>query len=325
MKIVEAAARHNTATASRKDTQTKPIVISKKKLEKALAIISNYRTDYRLFYRIQVHPDGQLRNRFQGLQCGERDLGKPVVGFKHFNLFFNNPIFWDLIRNTLLLSVYHLVAGFPIPILLALALNEVRNGLFKRTVQMVTYAPHFISTVVMVSMIMLVLSPSLGIVTTALKALGMEEIDFLGNPEPVPLRLCMVGYMADRRIFRDHLLGGAGGSRSVAVRSCQSRWGIQASKDYPIDLPGLMPTAVIILILNLGGIMSVGFEKTYLLQNPLNLETSEVIATYVYKIGLLNANFSFATAVGLFNSVINLSLLVLVNAFAKRIAKSSLW
>jgi putative aldouronate transport system permease protein len=251
--------------------------------------------------------------------------GSPWVGFKHFNLFFNNPIFWDLIRNTLLLSVYHLVAGFPIPILLALALNEVRNGLFKRTVQMVTYAPHFISTVVMVSMIMLVLSPSLGIVTTALKALGMEEIDFLGNPDL--FRSVYVwsdiwqtaGYSA---IIYLAALAGVDPSLYEAARVDGAS---RLQKIIHIDLPGLMPTAVIILILNLGGIMSVGFEKTYLLQNPLNLETSEVIATYVYKIGLLNANFSFATAVGLFNSVINLSLLVLVNAFAKRIAKSSLW
>ena len=251
--------------------------------------------------------------------------GSPWAGFKHFELFFNNPIFWDLIGNTLLLSIYHLAAGFPIPILLALALNEVRNGLFKKSVQMITYAPHFISTVVMVSMIMLVLSPKLGIVNTGLRSLGIEEIDFLANPEL--FRSVYVwsdiwqgaGYSA---IIYLAALAGVDPSLYEAARVDGAS---RLQKIIHIDLPGLMPTAVIILILNLGGIMSVGFEKTYLLQNPLNLQTSEVSATFVYKIGLLNANFSFATAVGLFNSVINLGLLVLVNEFAKRIAKSSLW
>jgi putative aldouronate transport system permease protein len=251
--------------------------------------------------------------------------GSPWAGFKHFRLFFNNPVFWDLIRNTLLLSLYHLAAGFPIPILIALALNEVRNGLFKRAVQMVTYAPHFISTVVIVSMIMLALAPDLGIVNTALRWLGMKEIDFLGNPGM--FRSIYVwsdiwqnaGYSA---IIYLAALAGVDPSLYEAARVDGAS---RLQKIINVDIPGLMPTVFIILILNLGGIMSVGFEKTYLLQNPLILGTSEVIATYVYKIGLLNANFSFATAVGLFNSVINLSLLVLVNAFAKRVSKSSLW
>jgi putative aldouronate transport system permease protein len=251
--------------------------------------------------------------------------GSPWAGFKHFELFFNNPIFWDLIRNTVLLSLYHLIAGFPIPILLALALNEVRNGLFKKAVQMVTYAPHFISTVVMVSMIMLMLSPKLGIVNVALRTLGLGDIDFLGNSDL--FRSVYVwsdiwqtaGYSA---IIYLAALAGVDPSLYEAARVDGAS---RIQKIIHIDLPGIMPTTVIILILNLGGIMSVGFEKTYLLQNPLNLQTSEVIATYVYKVGLLNANFSFATAVGLFNSVINLGLLVLVNEFAKRISKSSLW
>nr|WP_235549438.1 MULTISPECIES: ABC transporter permease subunit [unclassified Paenibacillus] len=249
----------------------------------------------------------------------------PWAGFKHFHLFFNNPQFWVLMKNTLFLSLYQIVIGFPLPILLALALNEIRNGIFKRAVQLVTYAPYFISTVVMVSMIMLLLSPRLGVINIILQSFGLETINFLGIPNM--FRSVYVwsdvwqgaGYSAV--IYLAALAGVDQSLYEAAKVDGASRF----QKIIHIDIPGIMPTAVIILILSVGNIMSVGFEKIYLLQNPLNLETSEIIATYVYKIGLLNANFSFATAVGLFNSVVNLILLLLVNSLAKRISSSSLW
>lgn len=251
--------------------------------------------------------------------------GSPWVGFKYFKMFFENPVFYSLLKNTLFISLYALAVGFPVPIILALALNEVKNGTFKRTVQLVTYAPYFISTVVMVSIIMLFLAPNQGIVNMLLGLVGIPSINFLG----------------DQNLFRSvyvwsDVWQGAGYSAVIYLAALS---GVDPSlyeaakvdgasrlqKIWNVDIPGILPTAVIILILSVGSIMAVGFEKIYLLQNPLNTVTSELIATYVYKIGLLNANYSFATAVGLFNSAVNLILLALVNAVARRISNNSLW
>ncbi|MBM7567053.1 putative aldouronate transport system permease protein [Paenibacillus sacheonensis] len=251
--------------------------------------------------------------------------GSPWVGMRNFKLFFNNPIFWDLIKNTVYLSGYLLLAGFPIPILLALMLNEVRGNKFKRLVQLVTFAPYFISTVVMVSIIMLFLAPRLGFVNVLLNHLGLDSINFLG--EPGMFRSIYVwsdiwqtaGYSAV--IYLAALAGIDPTLYEAAKVDGASRF----QKIWNVDLPGLLPTIVIVLILNVGNIMAIGFEKVYLLQNPLNLVNSNIISTYVYSIGLLNANYSFATAVGLFNSVINLVLLVLVNSLAKRFSNNSLW
>lgn len=251
--------------------------------------------------------------------------GSDWVGTKNFDAFFSNPVFWTLLQNTFFLSVYAIVVGFPIPIILALALNEIRQGFFKRTMQMVTYAPYFISTVVMVSMIILLLSPRLGIVNQALGIFGISSIDFLGNPDF--FRHIYVwsdvwqtaGYSAV--IYLAALAGIDPTLYEAAKVDGASRW----QKIVHVDLPGLVPTATIILVLSVGNIMAVGFEKAFLLQNPLNLSNSEIISTYVYKTGLLNADYSMATAVGLFNSVINLVLLVAVNGFIKRISGNGLW
>jgi putative aldouronate transport system permease protein len=251
--------------------------------------------------------------------------GSPWVGFKHFQLFFENPVFWRLVKNTLYLSLYALAVGFPIPILLALCLNEVGNAFFKRIVQLVTYAPYFISTVVMVSMIMLLLAPRLGIANRLLAELGFAPINFLGKPDLFRSIYVWSDVWQNAGYAAIIYLAALAGIDPTLYEAAKVDGASRLQKIWYIDLPGIMPTALIILILSVGSLMAVGFEKTFLLQNPLNLSQSEVIATYVYKIGLLNANFSFATAVGLFNSVINLVLLVLVNAFAKRLAGTSLW
>jgi putative aldouronate transport system permease protein len=251
--------------------------------------------------------------------------GSPWVGFKHFKLFFENPLFWTLMKNTVLISGYLLIVGFPIPILLALALNEIRNGKFKRLVQLVSFAPYFISTVVMVSIIMLFLAPRLGFVNVAMHQMGLPSINFLG--EPGMFRSIYVwsdiwqtaGYSAV--IFLAALAGVDPALYEAAKVDGASRF----QKIRHIDLPGIMPTITIVFILNVGSVMSIGFEKIYLLQNPLNKVNSEIIATYVYQVGLLNANYSFATAVGLFNSIINLILLILVNMVAKRLSNTSIW
>jgi putative aldouronate transport system permease protein len=251
--------------------------------------------------------------------------GSPWVGTRNFDLFFQNPVFWTLLKNTLLLSTYALIVSFPIPIILALCLNEARTGFFKRSVQMITYAPYFISTVVMVSMIILLLSPRLGVVNLGLQALGMKPINFLGKPDLFPSIYVWSGVWQNTGYAAIVYLAALSGVDPVLYEAAKVDGASRLQKIWHIDLPGIMPVMVIILILSVGNLLAIGFEKVYLLQNPLNLATSEIIATYVYKIGLLNANYSFATAVGLFNSVICLVLLVAVNSFARRISDQSLW
>jgi putative aldouronate transport system permease protein len=251
--------------------------------------------------------------------------GSPWAGFKHFEMFFENPVFWTLLKNTFGLSFYALLIGFPIPILLALALNEIRDGFFKRAVQMVTYAPYFISTVVMVSMIMLFLAPRLGVINVGLAAMGLEPINFLGRPDLFRSIYVWSGVWQNSGYAAIVYLAALSGIDPTLYEAARVDGASRLQKIRYIDLPGIMPVAVIILILTAGSLLAVGFEKVYLLQNPLNLATSEIIATYVYKVGLLNSNFSFATAVGLFNSVINMILLVLVNSWAKRVSEVSLW
>ena len=252
-------------------------------------------------------------------------MGSDWVGLKNFSTFFDSPNFWVLIKNTLVISLYSLLVGFPAPILLALALNEIRNVKFKKWVQMVTFAPYFISTIVMVSMIILFLSPRLGFVDHIVKAFGLESINFMGIPNYFSSIFVWsnvwqgIGYGAV--IYLAALAGVNPDLYEAARVDGASRF----QKVVHIDIPGIMPAAIILLILNVGQIMNVGFEKIYLMQNPLNTSTSEVISTYVYKIGLLGANFSFSASVDLFNSVINLILLLAVNYMARRISDSSLW
>lgn len=252
-------------------------------------------------------------------------LRSPWAGLRYFEQFFSSPRFFELLKNTLGVSVYSLVAGFPIPIILALALNETMSLRFKKAVQMVTYAPHFISTVVMVGMLMTFLDPRIGFVNVIIRSLGGLEINFMGRASLFKTLYVTSGiwqhtgysaiiYIAaltsiDPNLYEAAYIDGA------------SRF----QRMIKIDIPGIMPTIVILLILNIGRLMSVGFEKIYLMQNDLNISTSEVFATYVYKVGLLGAQFSFATAVGLFNSVVNLILIVSVNQIAKRVGETSLW
>jgi putative aldouronate transport system permease protein len=244
--------------------------------------------------------------------------GSPWAGFKYFDLFFSNPVFWTLIKNTLGLSFYALLVGFPIPIFLAICLNEVRDGFFRRFTQLVTYAPYFISTVILVSMTMLLLSPRLGVVNLALQALGQPPVNFLGKPDMFSSIYVWSGVWQFSGYAAIVYLAALAGIDPQLHDAARVDGASRIQKIFHVDLPGIMPVILVILVLNAGSLLAVGFEKVFLLQNPLNLATSEVISTYVYKIGLLNANFSFATAVGLFNSVINMILLLMVNTLVKR-------
>jgi ABC-type polysaccharide transport system permease subunit len=262
---------------------------------------------------------------FKSFNVIEGIWGSPWVGWLNFDTFFHNPVFWTLVQNTFLLSVYTVAASFPIAIILALALNEVRNGFFKQSVQMVTYAPYFISTVVIVSMTILVLSPRLGIVNEGLGFFGVPAVDFLGNPDYFRHIYVWSDVWQTTGYAAVIYLAALSGIDPALHEAAKIDGASRLQRIRHVDLPGIMPTAVIILVLAVGNIMAIGFEKAFLFQNPLNLSQSEIIATYVYKTGLLNADFSLATAVGLFNSVINLVLLLGVNAVAKRVTGNGLW
>lgn len=251
--------------------------------------------------------------------------GSPWVGLKHLNNFFQSYYFWVLIKNTVGIALYSLVAGFPIPILLALALNEVRNNRFKKLVQNVTYAPHFISTVVMVGMIIAFLSPSSGVVNEVIKALGGEAVPFMQKPGMFKSIYVWTGVWQGMGWGSIIYLAALAGIDPQLHEAAIVDGATRLQRIWHINIPGIMPTMVIMLIMHAGGIMSVGFEKVFLMQNPLNMERSDVISTYVYRMGLLNAQYSFSSAVGLFNSVINFILLVTVNSIARRINETSLW
>jgi len=251
--------------------------------------------------------------------------GSPWVGFKNFELFFGNPMFGTLLKNTFVLAFYLVLASFPLPILLAVGLNEIRHGIFKRSVQLVTYAPYFISTVVVVSMTILILSPRIGLVNDALGLFGVPAVDFLGDEDYFRHIYVWSDVWQTTGYSAVIYLAALAGVDPALHESAKMDGASRLQRIWHVDLPAIMPTAVVILVLGVGNLMAIGFEKVYLLQNPLNLGQSEIIATYVYKTGLLNADFSMATAVGLFNSVVNLVLLLFVNVVAKRITGNGLW
>ncbi|GAA4877452.1 ABC transporter permease subunit [Paenibacillus vulneris] len=249
------------------------------------------------------------------------------VGFKHFDRFFHSYEFWRLMSNTILLSVYSLVAGFPFPIILALSLNYVKNQLFKKSVQMITYAPHFISVVVMVGIILELLEPRNGIVNNVLKLIGLNPINFMGVPEYFKSIYVWSGIWQSVGFGCIIYLAALASIDPALHEAAVVDGANKLQRMWHIDLPGIMPIAIIMLIMNTGHMLDVGFEKVLLMQNPLNIRTSEVIDTYVYKVGLTSQalNYSYPTAIGLFKSVINLILLIMVNKIAQKTKQASLW
>ncbi|MFS0726510.1 ABC transporter permease [Paenibacillus sp. 1P07SE] len=251
--------------------------------------------------------------------------GSDWIGWDHFSRFFNSYYFWDLLWNTLSISLYGLAVGFPLPILLALAFNEIRVGFFKKTVQTVTYAPHFISTVVMAGMIITFLSPSSGMIINLLEALGISAPNFLTDPRWFKTMYVLSDVWQTTGwgtiIYLAALSAVDPGMHEAAILDGASR----VQRIRHINLPVILPTITILMILNVGNLLSVGYEKILLLQNPLNMTSSDVIATFVYRIGLLEAQYSYSTAVGLFNSVVNAALLIIINQVVRRTSENSLW
>lgn len=253
--------------------------------------------------------------------------GSSWVGMRHFERFFDSYFFWRLITNTLGVSLYQLVVGFPVPIILALMINEIKQSriFFKKIVQTVTYAPHFLSTVVLVGIVVMFLAPETGMINKIIVLFGGQPISFI--TEPAWFKTIYVGSGVWQQMGWSSIiyLAALAGIDPHLHEAAKVDGATRMQRIWHVNLPGIMPTIVILLILNMGSIMGVGFEKVFLMQNDLNIESSEVISTYVYKSGIIQAQYSFSAAIGLFNSIINFTLLILVNFAAKRMNQTSLW
>jgi len=261
---------------------------------------------------------------FKNFSIGKGILASEWVGFYHFKNFFNSYYFFRILRNSILINIYDIVFHFPAPIILALLLNEIRQEKFKKAVQTITYLPHFISMVVICGIIVNFLTRD-GIINDIIEFFGGERILFLLRPEY--FRTIYIGsaiwqqvgwgsiiYMAaltsiDMQLYEAATIDGAGRFRQL----------------WHITLPGIAPTIIIMLILRFGNIVNVGSEKILLLYNPSIYETADVISTFVYRKGILEANYSYSTAVGLFNSTINFIFIITVNKISKMLQETSLW
>ncbi|WP_338786143.1 ABC transporter permease [Metabacillus sp. FJAT-53654] len=249
----------------------------------------------------------------------------PWVGFMWFEDFFSSYYFWDLIKNTIGISLYSLIVGFPMPIILALAFNEVKDGLFKRGLQTITYAPHFISLVVMVGMIISFLSPQTGLINHILGLFGVEPIDFMQDPGWFKTVFVFSGVWQGMGWGAIIYIAALSGVDPQLHESAKVDGASRLQRIWHINIPALLPTIIILFILDMGSLLSVGFQKILLMQNDLNMESSDVIATFVYRTGILDAQYSYSTAVGLFDAVINATILVIVNQIARKRSETSLW
>lgn len=252
-------------------------------------------------------------------------IGSPWLGFENFERFFSAYNFKNLIENTLVLSIYSLLIGFPIPIIFALCLNYLTKNKLKKTVQMVSYMPHFISTVIICSMLQIFCSQRNGAFNVLLNLFGFASIDFLGKADYFKHIYVWSGVWQNMGwnaiIYISALSGVDFEMHEAAIIDGASK--IQRMR-Y-IDIPSIVSTIVMLFIMRLGSLMSVGFEKVYLLQNSLNVTKSQIISTYVYEVGLLDREFSYSAAVDLFNTMINISLLLTANAVCKKLTKESLF
>ena len=251
--------------------------------------------------------------------------GSPWVGFKHFKRFFNSYQFWPLLKNTLALSLMQLLIGFPIPIILAIMLNQVKNEKFKKTVQSIVYCPHFISIVVLTGMLYIFLSPRNGMINNVIKAFGGKPIFFLGDAKYFRPTFVLSGIWQNAGwsaiIYISALAGISPDLYEAAEVDGANKW----QRIFHIELPGILPTIVMMFILEVGKIMNLGFQKAFLMQNAQNMAASEIISTYIYKSGILNAQYSYSTAITLFNNIVNIILLVSMNSLAKKVTENSLW
>lgn len=245
-------------------------------------------------------------------------------GFEHFIRFFENKYFFRILGNTLRISLSSLLFGFPAPIILALLLNELSNKYFVKTVQTATYLPHFISVVVMCG-IFKTFTGTNGIITNIVEGITGDSTSILLKPE------LFTGIYVGTNIWQEVgwgsiiYLAALSGIDQSLYEACKIDGGGRIRQMWHVTLPGILPTIVILLIMRMGSILSVGYEKIILLYNEFTYKTADVISTYVYREGLINSNFSYSTAVGLFNSLVNILFLYIANTVSRKVTETSLW
>lgn len=267
-----------------------------------------------------------LQIAFKNFKPAKGISGSAWVGLKHFKSFINSYQFENVLWNTIKISVTSLVAGFPMPIIFALLLNQIRSAKAKKVLQTVTYMPHFISTVVLVGMLLVFLSPTTGLYGHAMRALGVSQPDNLMAKKEWFIPLYVLSGVWQNTGWDSIIYLAALSSISVDLYEAATVDGASKFKRMIyIDIPCILPTATILLIMNMGNIFSLGFEKIYLMQNSLNLPVSETINTYVYKQGIVGGKYSYSAAIGLFNTVINFVILLTVNKIAGKMGDTSLF
>lgn len=251
--------------------------------------------------------------------------GSEWAGLRYFIQFFNSPYFTRVLRNTLLISVYSILWGFPIPILFALMTNDLKHGVYKRVVQAVSYVPYFISTVIICGMLVNFLSPSSGIINSIIKAFGGTPINFLMEPKWFRTIFIASGVWQGFGWSAIVYLAALTGVSQELYEAARVDGASKIQQVLHVSIPSILPTIVVTFIMQIGTLMSVGYEKVILLYNPVTLEVGDVISSYTYRTGLVEGNYSFASAVGLFNSVINLILVIFANKLSRKVSEVSLW
>jgi len=254
-------------------------------------------------------------------------FGAEWIGFEMFELFLTSPQFWGVFLNTVILSAYGLIFAYPVPIIFALMLNELRNGPFKKFVQTCSYLPHFISMVVAVGMVIQILSPHGGIVNTVRNFFGLESIFFMQMPEWFRTIYISSGIWQSMGMSAILFIAALAGVDPELYEAAVLDGAGKLKQTWHVTLPGIAPAIVITLIFNIGGMLGNNVERILLMYNPLTMPVADVIGTFVFRVGLASPNpaFSFATAIGLFNSVIGLGLVMFANWFARRVSEISLW
>lgn len=280
-----------------------------------------------VFILIKYVPMYGLQIAFSDYRVQDGIVGSAWVGLENFKRFVTSYNFFPIMKNTLTLSLYQLLIGFPLPIILALAFNSITRQKFKKVVQLVTYAPHFISVVVMCGIVFQILAPRTGIVNQLLSALGLSEINFMGSASLFSSIFVWSGIWQHAGWGTIIYLSALSGIDSQLHEADAIDGASLFKRVINIDLMGILPIIVTMLLMEVGQILCLGFQKVLLLQTPLNIAQSEIIDTYVYKIGLAAQvpDFSYATAIGLFTGIINLVLLLTVNRIAKGLGENSLW
>lgn len=272
--------------------------------------------EYAPMYGVQI--------AFRNYRPSKGIIGSDWVGLQHFKRFVTHPNFIKMIRNTLSITLYSFCT-YPIPIILALMLNEVRNIKFKKTVQMISYAPHFMSDVVVCSLVLMMLDRTTGPINNLIAALGGTRTSFISYPQNFSSIYVWSGVW--QNLGWDSILY-VSALANISVELVEAAKIDGANRMQVIrhvNIPGILPTVAITFIMRAGGLLSVGYSKIFLLQNDLNIEASQVISTYVYNIGLIDAQYSYSSAIGLFNNVINIVILLLVNRVVKAVSETGLF